>query len=110
MGLSHVSDAEVASWVAASCAAQGVPVKVTEPGVVRRVGALLGAAPDGARGRKRSGTRAPSGARSVAPHDGHAGGVEDLDPWGAGSDDGVVDHSLDDGVLPGEVEGAPGAA
>jgi len=41
-GLSHLSADEVAAWVAASCAAQGLPVKVTDPGVVRRVAVLLG--------------------------------------------------------------------
>ena len=60
MGLSHLSEDELAAWVTASCAAQGVPVKVTDPTVVRRVGALLGAGVEGVRGRKRSGTRTAS--------------------------------------------------
>lgn len=34
----------LAAWVADSCRAQGVPVRVTDPGVLGRVGALLGAA------------------------------------------------------------------
>ena len=110
MGLSHLSEEDLAAWVAASCAAQGVPVKVTDPGVVRRVGALLGAMPDGVRGRKRSGTRAPGGARSVTPHDADAGGVHGLDTGGTGADHGVVDHRGDDGVLTGEVQARPGAA
>lgn len=110
MGLSHLSDEEVASWVAASCAAQGVPIKVSDPGVVRRVGALLGGMPDGARGRKRSGTRGPGGARSVAPHDFDSGWVHGLGSGGAGCDDDVVDKGSDDGVLAGEVEASPGAA
>lgn len=29
------------AWVAASCAAQGVPVLVTDPGVIAAVGALV---------------------------------------------------------------------
>lgn len=37
---------ELAAWVAASCAAQGLAVKVTDPTTLRRVGILLtGAAP-----------------------------------------------------------------
>src|SRR4051794_26740681 len=39
---------EVERWVQASCAAQGVPVKVTDALVVRRVGLLLGAGSDAA--------------------------------------------------------------
>lgn len=42
-GLSAAED--LAAWVAKSCAAQGVPVKVTDPTVVRRVAALLNARP-----------------------------------------------------------------
>jgi len=37
---------EVKQWVEASCAAQGVPVKVSDAMVVRRVGMLLGAGSD----------------------------------------------------------------
>ena len=32
----------VQAWVAASCAAQGVPEKVTDPVVIRKVAVLLG--------------------------------------------------------------------
>lgn len=35
----------LAAWVEATCAAQGVPVRVTDPGVLARVGVLMGAAP-----------------------------------------------------------------
>ncbi len=35
----------LAAWVEASCAAQGVPVRVTDPGVLARIGVLLGVAP-----------------------------------------------------------------
>lgn len=110
MGLSSLSANEVAAWVAASCAAQGVPIKVTDPTVIRRVGALLGAAEPAGRARKRSGTRPAGVAGSVAPHDGHAGGVQDSGTGGAGSDHRVVDQGCDDGVLAREVQGVPGAA
>lgn len=43
----------VASWVTASCAAQGVPVKIADPLTIARVRTLLGGADgaaDGARG------------------------------------------------------------
>ena len=111
MGLSHLSAEELAAWVEASCASQGVPVKVTDPMVVRRVGTLLGASGAGVRGRKRSGTRTPAPeVPSVSPGDLHAGGVEEVDTGGAGSDGGLVDQGGDDGVLPGQVEVRPGAA
>lgn len=32
---------ELAAWVAASCAAQGLGVKVTDPATLRRVGVLI---------------------------------------------------------------------
>lgn len=36
--------AAMTEWVEATCAAQGVPVRVTDPGVLARVGVLMGAA------------------------------------------------------------------
>lgn len=126
MGLSHLSTHELAAWVAASCAAQGVPVKITDPTVIRRVGALLGepgagmpgGVGGGSRAHPRSGSTRPATARpadlsrgrSVPPHDGRPGGVEFLGTGGAGADHHVVDQGVDDGVLPVEVEGSPGAA
>lgn len=111
MGLSHLTDAELAAWVASSCAAQGVPVKVTDPTVVRRVGTLLGAAGSGSRGRKRSGTRdAAAAGSSVLPGDGDAAGVEHVDSGGAWSDRDVVDQGSDDRVLSRQVEVRPGVA
>ena len=52
MGLSALSAEDLAAWVAKSCAAQGVPVKVTDPAVLRQVGVLLTgqASGSGARG------------------------------------------------------------
>jgi hypothetical protein len=110
MGLSHLSRDEIAAWVAQSCAASGVSVKVTDPTVVRRVGVLLGGAADGPGAQPRSGSARAIAARSVAPHDGHAGGVQHPGSGGAGSDHGVVDQGLDDGVLPGQVQGLPASA
>ena len=40
---------DVGAWVRESCEAQGVPVKVTDPDVLRRVCALLGANESGPR-------------------------------------------------------------
>lgn len=45
-----VSAEDVAAWLAASCAEQGVPVVITDPRVLADVAALLSAVP-GAAGR-----------------------------------------------------------
>jgi hypothetical protein len=67
---------EVKRWVEASCAAQGVPVKVTDTIVVRRVGMLLGAGSE-ALGRADAGRAqaAPAAARPAAarPANQHGG-------------------------------------
>lgn len=107
VGMSHFSAQEIAAFVEASCAAQGVQVKVTDPLVVRRVGALLGAPPGGSRAHPRSGSTREAGGRSVAPHEVHAGGVQRLDSRRPGSDHDVVDQGSHDGVLPREVERLP---
>lgn len=46
-----LSAEDLAAWVAKSCAAQGVPVKVTDPTVLRRVAVLLGRDQHQRRGR-----------------------------------------------------------
>jgi hypothetical protein len=110
MGLSHLSADEVAALVEASCAAQGVPAKVTDPGVVRRVGALLGAPADASRAQPRSGSTRGAGGGSVAPHDVGPGRVQSLGSGDPGSDHDVVDQGFDDRVLPRQVEAAPRSA
>jgi len=87
----------VAAWVALSCAAQGVPVKVTDPGTVSAVRALLTAG-DGQAGRRR---------RSEAPDGGHPIGVELMDARGPRSNDGVVKDGLNDGALARQVHLGP---
>jgi hypothetical protein len=121
MGLSGVPAEVLAQWVAGSCAAQGLPVKVTDPTVVRRVGALLGAGATGVPGRKRSGTGDPAGAApvvlsrgrgvgSVAPGDADAVEVEAGGASRARSDGDVVDEGVHDRDLARQVECSPGAA
>lgn len=104
MGL---SGDDLAAWVTASCAAQGVPVKVSDAQVVERVLALLGRS--GGRGRAKPctpGARAPS----ELPDRLHPGGVESTGAGLAGADDDVVHDGFDDGGLAGEVQARPGAA
>jgi hypothetical protein len=57
MGLNRVPEDELRAWVEQSCAAQGVPEKVTDPVVVAQVARLLTAGtgrPAPARQRGRS--------------------------------------------------------
>ena len=110
MGLSGLSPEVIAALVAESCAAQGVPVKVTDPSVVRRVGVLLGGPVPGPRAHPRSGSTRSGAGRSVAPHDGHPGGVEPGGSGSTGSDADVVDQGGDDGVVPVQADREPGAA
>ena len=57
-------DDAVARWVAATCRAQGVLVKITDPTVLRQIGVLLGART----GKPRAhGAAAPSTRLPLAP-------------------------------------------
>lgn len=111
---------EVKRWVEASCAAQGVPVKVTDAIVVRQVGKLLGAGSD-ATGRADAGgaqAAAAACARRADRPARQAGGLQlpdRLDSRGieaagtqhTGSDHRVIEHGPDDRGLPVEVERVP---
>lgn len=110
MGLSAFSADFVAQWVADSCAAQQLPVKVTDPVSLRQVGVLLGVTAGGAGAQARSAAPAPPDGALDAPHDADARRVPFRRAGGAGSDDRVIDHGGDDGVLLGEVTACPGAA
>lgn len=110
MGLSHFTEAEIAAWVTASCQAQGVPVKVTDPAIIRHVGVLLGSAPERAGAQARSARTSPLGVGSEAPLDLDAGGVKAPDSGGSRSDHGMVHQRRDDGVLPGQGEAFPRSA
>lgn len=104
----RVSGDGVRAWVESTCAAQGVPVVVTDPVVLRRVGALLtGIAGDVP--RRASAEHAPGG-RSQPPDRLHPVGVEHLRAGGAGEDDCMVEQGPHDGVLPVEVQGRPRTA
>lgn len=102
------SEAQVAGWVARSCAAQGGPVLVRDPLVVAQVAALLGAhaAPGRARRARRagvaSGSEPPDGVDAVEVHGAGAG-----PGWG---DDGVVEDRGDDGGLTGQGQRRPRGA
>jgi len=75
------------AWVERSCAAQGLPVKVTDPAVLGQVGVLLG--------------------RSRPPAHLDAVGVEAGPTLDGGVDGDVIDEGADDGVLAGDGEAVP---
>ena len=97
----------LADWVAASCERHGVPVKVTDAGVIASVTALMG----GRGAALGNGAPAPAPARrpadSETPHGIYPVPVQRTGPDGTGSDVGMVQDGDDDGVLPGQGELGP---
>lgn len=93
---------QVAAWVQRTCAEQGVPVYVSDPATIAQVVTLL-------RGGTTERTRAQRGstgrpARSDSPDGPDSVGIE-RSPGDLGFiDDGVIEHRLHDGDLPGQVE------
>jgi hypothetical protein len=90
------------AWVEDSCAAQGVQVVVTDPGLIAQVGVLL-------RGRGAAGQPPDGGARSTRPSQPPSGKnparVHLASPSAAPSGDrGVIHDRGDDRGLPGQVQ------
>ena len=88
-----MSPDDVRALVERTCAAQGIPVQASAPGVVAAVAVLLGA------GFSREASGSPDRL--------DASRVETVGLPLRGVDDDVMDDSLDDGTLPVEVEGGP---
>lgn len=91
------------AWVAQSCRAQGVPLKVTDARTVAKVLTLLSGRPD------RSGPGRPgrTDGRSETPGQLHPLGVESSGAGSPGSNDGMVEDRVDDGALLIEIEARP---
>ena len=88
-----LTPAQVRQWVDSTCAAQGVPVMVTDLGVLARVGVLIGGTrrkPSGGRDR----LQPPLGSNPVRVQSGPSG-------LRGGQDHGVVEDGLHDGYLAG---------
>ena len=98
--------AELAAWVTASCLAQGVPTKVTDPHVLSHVGTLLtGRAGRTAPARSAGGAHRPAGSEPPGGRD--PGGVQLAGTRRAGADHSVVQDRPDDRVLTSQVQPAP---
>lgn len=97
----------LAAWVTASCQAQGVPVKVTDPGTVDRVRVLLSGVPTESHAHARSARGGSVGERLQTPARIDPGRVERPGTHGARLDGRVVENSAHDGSLPVEVQIGP---
>lgn len=97
---------DLAAWVASSCEAQGVPVKVTDPVLVRQVCVLLVATESGPR-LGRQPVRGPARRRSEPPDRSYSLRVEASAGALRRVDDGMVENGGNNSVLPGEREIGP---
>ncbi len=100
--MAGLSDDDIAAWVADSCAAQGVPVKITDPEAVRRVGVLMRAADAPRPAAKLRPVRRPA---SQPPLGHDPGRIEPVDTGSV--HDSVIEHGADDGSLTVEVQSRP---
>jgi hypothetical protein len=98
---------QLAAWVAASCAAQGLPVQMTDPATVNQVRVLMGGGSTGARAHARSASTNPAGGRLHLPAGIDSAGVEGARSERAGLDDGVIEDRADDRGLPRQVQSGP---
>ena len=92
-----IDRAAVLAWLQASCVAQGVPLLVTDVGIVSQVGVLL--RNRGAAWQPRSGER--STRSSVAPSGNDPTRVEQATSGSGGLNGGVVENGSHDRGLPG---------
>lgn len=97
----------LAEWVIASCQAQGVPVKVTDPRTVDQVRVLLSDVPTESHAHARSARGGSVGERLQTPARIDPGRVQRRGTPGARLDDRVVENSTHDGGLPGQVQLGP---
>ena len=104
-----LSGVELAQWVARSCAAQGLPVKVSDARTVEQVRVLLSGQGGRTAPARQRGRSAPAG-RSQPPERPDPFGVEGSNATCARSDHGVVQHGPDDRGLPGQVQAGPRSA
>ena len=107
MGLSDLAADELGAWVEATCAAQGVPPRVTDAVLLRRVVALMGGSVESPRAQQRSAGARTVADRSQPPNRPHPVPVQAAGSRDAGVNDRVVEDRGDDGALPAEIEFGP---
>ena len=110
MGLSGMTGDELAAWVAQSCAQQGIPVKVTDVTVLRRVCALLGGPVGVSRAQARRARPRAATVPLQTPHDADPGPVDaagSCQPW---LDHDMINQRGRDGLLPVQVQLLPRTA
>src|SRR5690242_14400555 len=92
----RLTPSELAAWVPASCARQGLPVKVTDAGVVKAVAMLLQTGAEAGHARR----RAPTGAPLLqAPDNVGTVGIEASAAMNARVDDRMIEHGRNNGDL-----------
>ena len=101
--MAGLSDFDLAAFVEASCARHGVPVKITDVAVHRNVALLL----SGRAGRSTAQRDADRRTGSDPPNEINTVGIERSTTHLGGSNDDVIEHRADNGVLSGEVEFGP---
>ena len=94
----------------APCAVQGVPVKVTDVTVVRRVGVLLGGQAGASRAQARSASTRGADDDLQPPHDVDPVPVDAAGTWLTRADADVVDQRCGDGVLARQIQARPRSA
>jgi hypothetical protein len=102
-----VTPEQVAAFVAATCAAQGLQVKVTDPGAIRAVVTLLGGSRGGGRAHARSASTDPTRDRLEQPLRTDPVRVQSPGSADSGQDDDVVDQGAHDGDLLSQGEARP---
>lgn len=100
--MAGLSAEQIRRWTERTCAEQQVPVAVTDPLTIARIGDLLGR--DGCAA---AGGRAAPGPALQPPDRTNAVGIEPVAATLPGTDDGLVEQGGDDGSLAVEVEGGP---
>jgi len=96
---------DLVAWVEASCAAQGLAVKVVDPEAVRKVGVLFGTM-EGA-GRPERSRGGGASAPLELPDRANPFRIKRPRSGRAGLDDSVIEHGGDHGVAAREAQGVP---
>jgi hypothetical protein len=95
MAVTHLPPEVVREWVARTCAAQGVPLAVSDPGVVSEIVVLLSGEATGPRRQALAVAAGPGTQRLDAPDRFDPVGVNPVGRFSSFMDDDVVDELRD---------------